>query len=291
MIYKQNETTNQQEYVGDKYLLSVSGGKDSTAMILHFKESLIDPELVDFVFMDTGWEHKDTYDYLDYIENEFNIYINRLRHNVKVKEEFQELYQQCLDIMGRDYSDFVARAINYAFFPSTGFKWCTKDLKIKPLQAFLNASEFEYINTVGVRRLESKKRAELPMWEFNNGFNIWFYRPLLHWTYQEVIDIHKRHNVKPNPLYLDGHDRVGCYPCITHNKKSIKALDKNHPHIQVIRLLEQEFTKRKGKTRAFFADQFIDIMIDWSQTSYGGRQYMLFDSSQPTCAKWGMCGI
>ena len=60
-----------------KYLLSVSGGKDSTAMILHFKECLIEPSLIDYVFMDTGWEDVQTYEYLDYIEDHFNINAKR----------------------------------------------------------------------------------------------------------------------------------------------------------------------------------------------------------------------
>lgn len=291
MIYKKNETTGSQEFVGDKYLLSVSGGKDSTAMILHFKECLIEPSLIDYVFMDTGWEDVLTYEYLDYIENHFDINIKRIRAEITVKEEFQDLYDQCLKIMNREYSDFIAYCINTAFFPSSGFKWCTDKLKIKPLKNLLQNSEFEYINTVGIRRLESKKRALLPMWDYNDGFDIWFYRPLIDWTEQQVIDIHKRHNVKPNPLYLNGHNRVGCYPCIAGSKKMIKALDKTHPHIEVLRLLEKEFTKRKGKNRCFFTDDFIDNMIEWSKTAHGGKQYRLFDTDEPTCQKWGMCGI
>ena len=48
-------------------LVSVSGGKDSTAMALW----LIDQGLRDrchWVFADTKWEHPDLYDYLEYLE-------------------------------------------------------------------------------------------------------------------------------------------------------------------------------------------------------------------------------
>lgn len=291
MIYKTNEDNGTQEFVGDKYLLSMSGGKDSTAMFLHFKESLIDPDLVDYVFMDTGWEHKETYEYLCYLEDTFDIKINKIRANIQIVEEHKELYEQCLEIMGVPHSDFIARCINYAFFPSHRFRWCTEKLKIIPFKKFIKQSEYEYINCVGVRKLESKVRSKLEMWEYNTGFDLWVYRPLIDWTEQQVIDIHKRHNIKPNRLYLEGHNRVGCYPCVTGNKKDVRALDKNHPHVQVIRLLEEEFTKRTSKPRAFFADDTIDNMIDWASTSHGGRQYLLFDSLEPTCQKWGMCGI
>ena len=44
-----------------RIIASVSGGKDSAAMCLHLRELGIP---YDAVFMDTGWEHPATYDYL-----------------------------------------------------------------------------------------------------------------------------------------------------------------------------------------------------------------------------------
>ena len=118
MIYK-----NKTEFVGDKYLLSVSGGKDSTAMILYMKECLVDPGIIDYVFMDTGWEDVQTYQYLDYLEQTLGIQINRIRRNVQIKEEHQEIYNKCLNILGRDYSDFLAMALNKGMFASGRFKY------------------------------------------------------------------------------------------------------------------------------------------------------------------------
>jgi 3'-phosphoadenosine 5'-phosphosulfate sulfotransferase (PAPS reductase)/FAD synthetase len=43
-------------------IASVSGGKDSTAMALWLREQ---GQAFFPVFMDTGWEHADTYAYLD----------------------------------------------------------------------------------------------------------------------------------------------------------------------------------------------------------------------------------
>lgn len=54
------------DFLKDRPLVAnVSGGKDSTAMILMLMELNLDFEAV---FCDTGWEHEQTYEYLDYLE-------------------------------------------------------------------------------------------------------------------------------------------------------------------------------------------------------------------------------
>ena len=51
------------EKIGDrKVVVSVSGGKDSTAACLYMKELGLEYEAI---FFDTGWEHPDTYDYVE----------------------------------------------------------------------------------------------------------------------------------------------------------------------------------------------------------------------------------
>ena len=47
-----------------KKIISFSGGKDSTALILWAKENLDEFETV---FCDTGWESDETYEYIQYI--------------------------------------------------------------------------------------------------------------------------------------------------------------------------------------------------------------------------------
>ena len=50
-----------------KNVVSFSGGKDSTALLLWAREHL---ERFETVWMDTGWEHPLTYGYVDYIDEE-----------------------------------------------------------------------------------------------------------------------------------------------------------------------------------------------------------------------------
>ena len=57
-----NNATEVIDYIGDRILyLSVSGGKDSTAMALHLKDMGIPYKAI---FIDTGWEHPSTIEYI-----------------------------------------------------------------------------------------------------------------------------------------------------------------------------------------------------------------------------------
>lgn len=58
-------------------VISMSGGKDSTAMALLALEQ--EAENVHFVFADTGHEHAQTYEYVDYLEQRLGIKIVRLK--------------------------------------------------------------------------------------------------------------------------------------------------------------------------------------------------------------------
>lgn len=276
---------------GDKLLLNVSGGKDSTAMILYMKENGFKPEELDYIFFDTGWESVKTYQYLDYLEDRLNITIQRRRSNIFVRPKDEEIYNQCLEVMGRTYSDMVALILDRQMFPSRIAQYCTGQLKIKPFVDFLEEQDYQAISCVGIRREESARRAAYTEWEFNESFDCWVWRPLIEYTERDVIDIHKRHDVMPNPLYLEESHRVGCYPCINSNKAEMKSFPPGHEHLEVIRIIEKFFSERRGKPVTFFRNGFIDEVLDWAKTSRGGKQYYLFDASERTCEKWGMCGI
>lgn len=268
---------------------AVSGGKDSTAMCLHLIEQGIPHSRV---FADTGWEAPETYEYLDQLRARLGP-IEVVR-NEKLWTDARPGEAGMLTLIRRKQA-----------FPSRVTRFCTQQLKLLPLKAYMSnlADERPVINAVGIRAAESQARARLTEWEWSDDFDCWVWRPLIAWTEQDVIDIHTRHGLTPNPLYLRGASRVGCYPCIYARKAEIAAL----PESVVERLapLERELTAdavARGVARperAFFhlldpvsgAEGFMPIerVREWARTGRGGRQLQLLDTAEPGCMRWGLC--
>lgn len=271
---------------GRPVVVSVSGGKDSAALSLHLREWNIEHTRV---FADTGWEAAETYDYL---RGELTRVIGPI-HEVRGPRPFAEL------------------AVYKGMFPSRLRRFCTEQLKVKPIAAYLNALPDEPVNAVGIRAAESRARAQMPEIEEQRGFDCEVWRPLLDWSLADVIAIHKRHGLAPNPLYLKGASRVGCWPCIFARKAEIKQVAELTPErIDEIRALEQRvgdeaearwaakggdagdgFHRPTMFHRGAAGDAFmaIDAVVEWSRTSRGGRQFELFAGGADGCMRWGLC--
>lgn len=71
-----------------RHVLSLSGGKDSTALAVYMRDKV--PEM-EYVFMDTGEELAETYEYLERIESYLGKPIVRLKNN---RQGFKDLLYQ-----------------------------------------------------------------------------------------------------------------------------------------------------------------------------------------------------
>lgn len=266
---------------------SISGGKDSAAMSLWLREQEIEHERV---FLDTGWEHAVTYEYLRGDLERALGPITWLKPPLQME----------------------ALILKKGMFPSRMRRFCTEELKVFPMQRFLRGL-MDVINAVGIRAAESEARSRLPEWEWQEGFDCEVWRPILRWSEQDVIDIHQRHGLRPNPLYLMGARRVGCWPCIMASKSEIRLIAERDPdRIVRLRVLEQQVgdaaearAARKGealKSRpAWFQAPIggdglcwpIDRVVKWSRTVRGGReedrQEDLFGGMNDGCMRWGLC--
>jgi len=273
------------DYENKKIVVSVSGGKDSTAMMLHLLKQGYTPSQFTRIFFDTGWEHQDTYTYLDYLETQIGPII-RVKKEVDINPEYQSSIEQIETQLGFT-SPFVRLIYKWKMFPNGPIKFCTEHLKLRTANEYFKSLDCDYVNLVGIRKEESRKRATYSDWEYSDRFDCWTHRPILDWTEQDVINIHHEFGILPNNLYLNGWNRVGCYPCIYSNKNEIKHLESKR--IDIIRMIEHDlhatFFKRKGIAFP------IDETFEWSKTSFGGRQYQLFDTNTPTCEKWGLCSF
>jgi len=280
------------KFAGRRVVASVSGGKDSGAMSLYLTELGIEH---DRVFADTGWEHPDTYTYL---RGPLTAKLGPI-HEVR-----SELTME-------------ARIRKWAMFPSRRTRWCTKELKVLPIKSYLDllmGGGIDPVSAIGIRAEESAARAELPEFEWSEAHDVEVWRPLLEWTMDDVVAIHQRHGLAPNPLYLRGAKRVGCWPCINSQKSEINLIARTDPAvIDKIRGLETFVTEAcKAKVEArgetlgsgralrdpaaesigfFGAGKPIDQVVAWSRTAKGGKNLALFAPDPPDegCMRWGLC--
>lgn len=213
-----------EEVSGLPLVLSVSGGKDSTAMMLAVRESGL---AFRAVFADTGWEAPETYAYLDL-----------LRERVGPIDVVRALPKGDVPATASPMKDRIRRR---AGFPARMQRWCTRELKIEPLRAYHDAIGDDTVSVVGIRADESESRSKMLAIEDDHEWGGWIWRPLLTWSIADTIAIHHRHGIPVNPLYQRGHSRVGCYPCIFAQKEEIRLVADHSPErIDEIRALEAE---------------------------------------------------
>jgi 3'-phosphoadenosine 5'-phosphosulfate sulfotransferase (PAPS reductase)/FAD synthetase len=294
-----------------RVIASVSGGKDSAAMCLHLRELGIP---FDAVFMDTGWEHRDTYAYLRGPLEAAIGPIRWLRAEVELPPEKEAMAQELEAMLGH-YSTMVRTCLKKAVFPARTLRWCTSETKVLPMQRWLATLDEDTVSVVGIRADESAARAAMAEWEWSDKLDQWTWRPLLRWSLDDVIAIHARHGLGPNPLYLAGASRVGCWPCIFARKAEIRLVADTDPaRVGVLRLLEQrvaELCEQRNADTYLAATWFqhnserqpemkdigyawpIDRVVEWSRTSRGGRQVELFAAPQRDtgCMRWGLCDV
>jgi 3'-phosphoadenosine 5'-phosphosulfate sulfotransferase (PAPS reductase)/FAD synthetase len=232
------------------YHIGISGGKDSTALLLwYIYESGLPLEQLVVTFSDTRNEHEWTYWYVRWLsKNIFKI------HWIRAELGFYDLVKQ------------------RRRFPSQMARFCTQYLKMMPSKLFiqeLQAKGYRVMALSGVRASESADRAKLPPTESaaESYFGCEQMRPLLTWKIADVWAIHERYGVPRNPLYYptrttrtvakkgflwsktilglrptrEGAARVGCYPCINSRKNEMRNIAWNFPsRIADIRRSENE---------------------------------------------------
>lgn len=286
-----------EKLAGRHIVASVSGGKDSAAMSLWLQEQGYEHERV---FCDTGWESDVT---LDYLRDVLPRFLGPIKWLVP-KLQMEPLVD------------------SKAMFPSRTIRYCTQQLKVFPTRDHLLSSYQDgakIANAVGIRAAESAARAKFPEWEpwppGMAGIDVEVWRPLLLWTEQDVIDIHKRHGLPPNPLYLRGASRVGCWPCIFARKEEIALVAKLDPaRIDRLRDMEERVgtamrarheargevladrpawfqSDKKDEATGRYPMVPIDDAVTWARTTRGGKQLALFDAAprDEGCMRWGMC--
>jgi 3'-phosphoadenosine 5'-phosphosulfate sulfotransferase (PAPS reductase)/FAD synthetase len=293
-------------------IVSVSGGKDSTALLLLAIER--QTENLQAWFADTGHEHQQTYEYIDYLSNkvwpiktikaDFSAQISRKREFVATKWREQGVPEdrvlKALETLVPTGNPFLDLCLWKGRFPSTKARFCSEELKRNPIveaQIELLDAGNEIWSWQGVRADESLARRDLPELDEVGG-GLWNYRPILKWTADDCFAMHKKHGIKHNPLYEQGMGRVGCMPCIHARKDELLEISKRFPE-EVERVARWErlvsaASKRGSSTFGVGVDvsvSSIHSVIEWAKTSHGGKQYDFLRMEEgPSCSSiYGLC--
>jgi hypothetical protein len=183
-----------------RHIVSLSGGKDSTALAIFLRDHI--PQL-EYVFCDTHKELPETYEYLDKLEAFLGKSIVRLNPQ-RGFDHWLELYNGML--------------------PSAQVRWCTRKLKIEPFEVFVGDDPvWSYI---GIRADEqrsgyiSTKRTITPVYPFKEfGIDRAGVMTLLE---QSGIGL---------PTYYEWRQRSGCYFCFFQRSIEWVGLLERHPDL------------------------------------------------------------
>ena len=181
-----------------RHILSLSGGKDSTALAIFMRDRV--PEM-EYVFCDTGEELPETHEYLDRLEVFLGKKINRLNPDRPFKHYLQ-----------------VYRGV----LPDARTRWCTRKLKIEPFERFVG-DDLCY-SYVGIRADEPQRKGYI-----STKPNIIAQYPFIEAgiTKPDVFRMLEESGLGI-PKYYEWRSRSGCYFCFFQQKIEWVGLLENH---------------------------------------------------------------
>lgn len=196
--------------------VDVSGGCDSTAVCLLYKEKGIDFEMV---FADTGAELPENYWFLlrlqKYVGKKLTVVSNGSMFYWLVKQGF--------------------------FLPSWKVRWCTRVLKTIPLRKYYE--ENNHVHAIGIRADEQHRMRDKSRWRKNEEILY----PLVDagMDRKEVKKLCEKHGML-NPVYA-WRNNVSCFCCPLQRLSDWRGLYKNHPSLFAIAEQWEEMSFQSSK--------------------------------------------
>ena len=217
-----------------RHICGISGGKDSSALAVYLRDNVRDLE---YFFCDTGAELPETYEYLTRLEVMLGKPIARLNAR-----------------RGFDHWFEVFRGT----LPSPQMRWCTKNMKIKPIEAWVG--EARTVSYVAIRVDEPKRKGYM-----STKPNIQTRYPFV----ENGIDRERVMRILSDagiglPHYYRWRTRSGCYFCFYQRKAEWVGLADQHPEL---------FDRAVDIERKVLRDAGIDGNADFGSRAMRGRQY------------------
>ena len=238
------------------FVVSLSGGKDSTAMLLRLLEE--NRPVDEILFCDTGMEFPAMYHHLDKLET----YIGRPITRVKAEQDFA-LYFSDLPIKRSNVEAFVQRyGENYTGYswPGPKMRWCTTLLKNNPRERYLKkiCEDYTVYQYVGIAADE-----EYRLQRKNNQREDTFH-PLVEWNMTEADCLQYCYDRGFNwdGLYEIFH-RVSCWCCPLQSLSELRNLHEHFPELWEQMREWDDMTFRKF--RADYSVRELEIRFDFEK--------------------------
>ena len=255
------------------HLVSFSGGKDSTAMLLGMIEKGMRIDCI--LFCDTGLEFPDMYEHIAKLEKDIGMPVTRVR----AEKSFEELMFYA-DVKRNPDSLAIKRYgpdIKGYGWAGPRMRWCTARLKDTPRERFLREirKEYDVKEYVGIAadegyRLERKRNSQAG-----------HVHPLVDWgmTEADCLKYCYERGYDWNGLYRQ-FKRVSCWCCPLQPLPELRQLYHNHP-----KLWEQLKTWDKMTWRSFRADYSVeeleirfDFEDEWQEAGKPLKGRAFFDA-------------
>jgi len=229
-----------------RHVVSFSGGKDSTALLLMMLERRM--QVDDMVFCDTGVEFPQMYEHIEKVEK----YTGRKVTVLHRKHSYEYLLEEVKKSDG---------TIGYGH-PDMRRRWCTTALKSAPLRAYLK-QYYAIIQYSGISASETIRTEK-------NADGHYRSYPLVEWgmTGADNLRYCRDKDFDWGGLY-DDFSRVSCFVCPLQRVSELKILYTKHPDLwrrlkkldkksprsfkssHTLTQLEQRF-QREGHMKGFF---------------------------------------
>ena len=199
-----------------KHIVSFSGGKDSTAMLLIMLEK--GWQVDEVVFCDTGMEFPGMYKHIDQVEKRIERKIKRLTPEKSFHYYmFEHVKQKGKNMGHKGYG-----------WPTAMGRWCTDRLKVRPTKRYLKGNK-NVVLCLGIAADEAERTATKTK-EAVNSEKVAY--PLVEWgmTEKECLEYCYREGFDWNGLY-EQFNRVSCWCCPLQPRSSFKALRTYHPDL------------------------------------------------------------
>lgn len=249
-----------------RHILALSGGKDSSALAVYLRDKV--PQL-EYVFCDTKKELKETYSYIDKLENFLNIKVHYLCY--EERQGFDDILQ-----------------MKRGFLPSANSRWCTEYLKLKPYEKFIG--DDPVVSYVGIRADEPHRQGYI---SGKPGVTTVFPFAEDGLVKNDIYRILEDCGLGL-PSYYQWRSRSGCYFCFFQQKREWVGLLENHEELFDLAQAYEKIDPDTGEYFTWMQDESLEELrkpervaaIKEEYERRMRREVRKFVSNQRLCDMW-----